>query len=74
MHRAIVAARSAGSVVSHGLLLRIFAVQVVVSDVRVDVPRHSFSPEFYSLSCTQGSLAYPATTAYAECLKPDMER
>jgi len=42
--------------------------------MRIDIPRHSWSPEFYSLSCNQVSVAYPATTAYVEQLKPDMTR
>ncbi len=49
-------------------------LQVVLTDTRIDVPRHSWSPEFYSLSFSQSSVVYPATTTYVQQLKPDMTR
>ena len=48
--------------------------QVVVTDARVDVPRHSWSSDFYSMSLSQASVVYPATEAYMSQLKPDMSR
>ena len=48
--------------------------QVVFANMRLDIPRDSASPEFYSVSCCQASLVHPATTNYVEQLKPDMSR
>ena len=48
--------------------------QVVVSDARIDVPRHSWSQDFYSVSLSQASVVYPATDSYVSQLKPDMNR
>lgn len=48
--------------------------QVVLTDMRYDVPRHSWSEDFYSLSCSQASIVHPATSGYIEQLKPDMQR
>ena len=43
-----------------------------MTNLRIDVPRHSWSPEFYSISCSQASMVHPATTSYVEQLKPCM--
>ena len=51
-----------------------WTVQAAVTDARIDIPRHSWSPDFYSLSCNQASVVYPATNSYVEVLKPDMTR
>lgn len=49
-------------------------LQVAITEARVDIPRHSWSPDFYSMSCSQASVVYPATNTYVERLKPDMTR
>lgn len=48
--------------------------QVVLTNLRVDIPRYSWSPEMYTLSCAQARLLLPVAEAHVANMMPDMSR
>ena len=48
--------------------------QVVLTNLRVDVPRCSWSPEMYTMSCAQMRLLMPVAEAQVTNMMPDMTR
>jgi hypothetical protein len=48
--------------------------QVVLTNLRVDVPRCSWSPEMYTLSCAQARLLLPVAEEQVANMMPDMSR
>ncbi len=48
--------------------------QVVLTNLRVDIPRCSWSPEMYTLSCAQARLLLPVAQAQVDAMMPDMTR
>ncbi|KAL0042783.1 hypothetical protein WJX79_011021 [Trebouxia sp. C0005] len=48
--------------------------EVVLTNLRVDVPRCSWSPEMYTLSCAQARLLLPVAEEQVANMMPDMSR
>lgn len=49
-------------------------VQVILTNLRVDIPRCSWSPEMYTLSCAQARLLLPVAEQQVANMMPDMSR
>ncbi|KAL3144165.1 hypothetical protein ABBQ32_003949 [Trebouxia sp. C0010 RCD-2024] len=49
-------------------------IEVVLTNLRVDIPRYSWSPEMYTLSCAQARLLLPVAEAHVAKMMPDMFR
>ena len=48
--------------------------QVVLTNVRLDIPRHSWSPDFYTMSCGQVHVVLPVAQAYVDKARPNVTR
>lgn len=48
--------------------------QVILTNLRVDMPRHSWSPEMYTFSCAQGRFLLPVAADHVTSMTPDMTR
>ena len=48
--------------------------QVVLTNLRVDIPRCSWSPEMYTLSCARARLLLPVAESQVASMMPDMTR
>ena len=48
--------------------------QVVLTNVRLDIPRHSWSPDFYTMSCGQVHVILPVAQAYVDKARPNVTR
>lgn len=49
-------------------------LQVVLTNLRVDMPRHSWSHEMYTFSCAQGRFLLPVAADHVTSMTPDMTR
>ena len=49
-------------------------IQVVLTNLRVDVPRHSWSHEMYTFSCAQARFLLPVSADHVTSVTPDMTR
>lgn len=49
-------------------------LQVVLTNVRLDIPRHSWSPDFYTMSCGQVHVVLPVAQAYVDKARPNVTR
>lgn len=49
-------------------------MQITLTDFRMDVPRHSYSPELYSFSCGHATFIFPAAYAYLQRLHAEVGR
>ncbi|KAK9808775.1 hypothetical protein WJX72_003363 [[Myrmecia] bisecta] len=47
--------------------------EVVLTNLRVDIPRHSWAEDFYSISCGHLRLLLPVAKAYIERVKPNLD-